>query len=256
MKKMIVMAGPCLIENEPMFHDVVKALKKMTKDLPIELICKGSYKKANRTKGDSIMFTDIPQALTALQKIKFECQSMADVHETVEVSTVSHFVDVLQIPAFLCRQTELIWETAKTGRDIHIKKGQFASVSDMLEAVAKVRQHNTRGIVYITERGTTFGYDDLVVDMRNIMELKHRLPNPEKNKVIIDVTHSLGKHAGSPQHIIALARSGIAAGADGIFFETHPDPKKALSDSTRVVSYDNAELIIKESLKIWRALNR
>ncbi len=240
---MIIIAGPCVVESEELLEITVNKLINLTKSLDFEFIFKASYKKANRTNLNSFTTIGDEKALDLLKKIgqKYNVKTLTDVHTPQEVEYVSHFVDVLQIPAFLCRQTDLLLETGKTGKLVNIKKGQFMAPEDMKQAIEKIEATGNNNIL-VTERGTTFGYHNLVVDFRSLIIMKE-FGYP----VIYDATHSLqqpsiGKQSGGyPQFIPALARAAVAVGVDGIFFETHPNPSEAKSDSATQLKLDKVE---------------
>jgi 2-dehydro-3-deoxyphosphooctonate aldolase (KDO 8-P synthase) len=249
--KMIVIAGPCVIEDLPTTKTIACELERLSHILPITPILKASYKKANRTKAGAFTGIGDIKALQILKNVSdwFGLPCITDVHTPEEVKVAAQYADILQIPAFLCRQTDLIEAAARTGKQINIKKGQFASVDMMVKAVEKVLQFQYQ-IVYITERGTTFGYDDLVIDMRNITQLSY-FPSIQ---CIVDVTHSLGTHDGQVDMIDAMGCAAIAAGANGIFIETHPDPRIAKSDGSRMLPLHRLEIVLKHYLKVWNSL--
>ena len=220
--KFLLIAGPCVIESDEIANQIAEKLVNITSKLSIPLIFKGSYKKANRTKLDSFTGIGDIKALEILKKInqEFKIPVITDIHEKNEAKIASEYVDVLQIPAFLARQTELLVAAAKTGKTINIKKGQFMSPDSMEFAVNKVKESGNDKIM-ITERGTQFGYDDLIVDFRSIPKMKKIAPT------ILDVTHSVqkpnqtsGVTGGNPEYIESLARAGIVNDVDGIFLET------------------------------------
>ena len=255
--RFFLMAGPCVIEDEtsPLF--IAETLKNICQKLEIPLVFKGSYRKANRSKLDSFTGIGDEKALKVLQKIgkEFELPVVTDIHAAEEASMAAEYVDILQIPAFLCRQTDLLVAAAKTGKTVNIKKGQFLSGEAMGFAVEKVRQSGNDKVM-LTERGSMFGYQDLVVDYRNIAAMqKFEVP------VILDVTHSLqqpnqssGVTGGKPEMIGLIAKAGIAAGADGIFMEVHPEPKKAKSDGANMLRLDLAENLLKQLVRIKEAV--
>ena len=255
--RFFLMAGPCVIEDEtsPLF--IAETLKNVCQKLEIPLVFKGSYRKANRSKLDSFTGIGDEKALKVLQKIgkEFELPVVTDIHAAEEASMAAEYVDILQIPAFLCRQTDLLVAAAKTGKTVNIKKGQFLSGEAMGFAIEKVRQSGNDKVM-LTERGSMFGYQDLVVDYRNIATMqKFEVP------VILDVTHSLqqpnqssGVTGGKPELIGLIAKAGIAAGADGIFMEVHPEPKKAKSDSANMLRLDLAENLLNQLVRIKEAV--
>ena len=255
--RFFLLAGPCVIEDEdsPLF--IAETLKNICQKLDIPLVFKGSYRKANRSRLDSFTGIGDEKALKVLQKIakEFQLPVVTDIHSAEEASVAAEYVDVLQIPAFLCRQTDLLVAAAKTRKTINIKKGQFLSGEAMGFAVEKVRQSGNDKVM-LTERGSMFGYQDLVVDYRNIAAMqKFNVP------VILDVTHSLqqpnqssGITGGRPELIGLIAKAGIAAGADGIFMEVHPEPKKAKSDGANMLRLDLAETLLRQLVKIKEAV--
>ena len=252
-----LIAGPCVIENEEMPFNIAETILKITDNLQIPFIFKASYKKANRTQLNS--FTGIGDllALEVIKKVgqQFNIPTLTDIHTEDEAILASNYVNVLQIPAFLCRQTELLVAAAKTGKILNIKKGQFASPSSMQFAVDKVRSAGNNNVI-LTERGTTFGYNDLVVDFRNIYEMK-KIGVP----VVVDITHSLqqpnqssGITGGQPDLIETIAKAGIAVGADGIFIETHPNPAIAKSDGANMLRIDLLPDLLEKLVRIRRVL--
>lgn len=255
--RFFLMAGPCVIEDEtsPLF--IAETLKNVCQKLDIPLVFKGSYRKANRSRLDSFTGIGDEKALKVLQKIgkEFELPVVTDIHAAEEASMAAEYVDILQIPAFLCRQTDLLVAAAKTGKTVNIKKGQFLSGEAMGFAIEKVRQSGNDKVM-LTERGSMFGYQDLVVDYRNIATMqKFEVP------VILDVTHSLqqpnqssGVTGGKPELIGLIAKAGIAAGADGIFMEVHPEPKKAKSDGANMLRLDLAENLLNQLVRIKEAV--
>lgn len=256
---MILLAGPCVIENREITFQVADFLVNLAKELGnIELVFKSSYQKANRTKLDSFTGLGREKALEILAEIKktYNIPIVTDVHESYECDIVAKYVDIIQIPAFLCRQTDLLIAAGKTGKTVNIKKGQFLSPEAMTFAVEKVRSTGNNNIM-LTERGTTFGYSNLIVDMTSI-------PTMKKNNVpvIMDATHSVqipnqtvGITGGNPQMIETLALSAIAAGADGLFIETHPNPAKALSDAGSQLQLDKIKDILVKVLKLKQTVD-
>ena len=255
--RFFLLAGPCVIEDEssPLF--IAETLKNICQKLDIPLVFKGSYRKANRSRLDSFTGIGDEKALKVLQRIgkEFELPVVTDIHAAEEATMAAEYVDILQIPAFLCRQTDLLVAAAKTGKTINIKKGQFLSGEAMGFAVEKVRQ-SSNDKVMLTERGSMFGYQDLVVDYRNIAAMqKFDVP------VILDITHSLqqpnqssGVTGGQPELISLIAKAGIAAGADGIFMEVHPEPKKAKSDGANMLRLDLAGSLLRQLVRIKEAV--
>ena len=255
--RFFLLAGPCVIEDEtsPLF--IAETLKSICQKLDIPLVFKGSYRKANRSRLDSFTGIGDEKALKVLQRIgkELELPVVTDIHSAEEAPLAAEYVDILQIPAFLCRQTDLLVAAARTGKTVNIKKGQFISGEAMGFAVEKIRQSGNDKVM-LTERGSMFGYQDLVVDYRNIAVMqKFDVP------VILDVTHSLqqpnqssGVTGGQPELISLIAKAGIAAGADGIFMEVHPEPKKAKSDGANMLRLDLAETLLSQLVRIKEAL--
>ncbi len=240
-KNFILLAGPCVIEGEQMAFEIAGEIDRICSNLEIPFVFKGSYRKANRSRLDSFSGIGDEKALSILKAVgeKYSVPTVTDIHSAAEAGIAARYVDVLQIPAFLCRQTDLLIAAAETGKVVNVKKGQFLSPDAMKFAVNKVRDSGNPNVM-ITERGTTFGYQDLVVDFRGIPEMK-------KNHcpVILDITHSLqqpnqstGVTGGKPELIETIARAGIAVGADGIFIETHPNPAVAQSDGANMLRLD------------------
>ncbi len=254
----LLIAGPCVVENREIVFATASHLAALAKKYSLPFIFKSSYRKANRSKGDSFTgIGDIP-ALEILADIRneFKIPVITDIHNPHEASIAAKYVDVLQIPAFLCRQTDLLVAAAMTGKWINIKKGQFVSGRAMRFAVEKVRNAGNSNIM-LTERGNTFGYQDLVVDFRNIPEMK-KIGVP----VIMDITHSLqqpnqdsGVSGGIPEMIETIGRAAVAAGADGIFIETHPYPASALSDGANMLKLSKMEELIVKLIAIRKTIN-
>jgi 2-dehydro-3-deoxyphosphooctonate aldolase (KDO 8-P synthase) len=255
--RFFLLAGPCVIENETMPFEIAQAIKEITERLEIPFIFKASYRKANRSRLDSFSGIGDEKALKILGKIRKDLgiPIVTDIHNAAEAELAAQYVDVLQIPAFLCRQTELLVAAAKTGKVVNIKKGQFLSADSMRFATDKVRESGNQNIM-LTERGTMLGYQDLVIDFRGIPVMqKNRVP------VILDITHSLqqpnqnsGVTGGQPEMIETIAKAGIAAGVDGIFLETHPNPAKALSDGANMLKLDYLEDLLIKLLKVHKAV--
>ncbi|MDD3788448.1 MAG: 3-deoxy-8-phosphooctulonate synthase [Petrimonas sp.] len=252
-----LLAGPCVIEGEDMALHIAEKIKTITDKLGIPYVFKGSYRKANRSRVDSFTGIGDEKALKILQKVgqTFGIPTVTDIHETHEAELAAAYVDVLQIPAFLCRQTELLVAAAKTGKTVNIKKGQFLSPEAMRFAAQKVVDSDNPNVL-LTERGTTFGYGDLVVDFRGIPAMQ-QFGFP----VVMDVTHSLqqpnqssGVTGGQPQLIETIAKAAIAVGADGLFIETHPDPKNAKSDGANMLPLDQLEDLLIKLVRIKKAI--
>lgn len=255
-----LLAGPCVIEGEGMAMDIAGAIKEITDRLEIPYVFKGSYRKANRSRLDSFTGIGNIPALEILRKVSdtYGIPVVTDVHSVEECAMAAEYVDILQIPAFLCRQTDLLVAAAKTGKMVNIKKGQFLAPESMKFAVDKVVESGNSQVA-VTDRGTMFGYQDLIVDMRGIPVMKESCGCP----VIVDVTHSLqqpnqssGVTGGKPAMISTIARSSIAAGADGIFMETHPDPSKAKSDGANMLPLSEAERLLSDLTMLRRTLNQ
>ena len=252
-----LIAGPCVVEDADLLKTVAEQVIRITNDLKIPYIFKASYRKANRSKLSSFTGIGDEEALKMIADIKteFDVPVLTDVHTAEEAEMAAEYVDVLQIPAFLCRQTDLLTAAAKTGKIVNIKKGQFLSAESMQFAVNKVVEAGNDS-VWLTERGTTFGYQDLVVDFRGIPEMQKT-----GKKVVYDVTHSLqvpnqpaGVTGGRPDLIETMAKAGIAAGADGLFIETHPTPSKALSDGANMLPLAQMRGLLTKLSRIKEAL--
>lgn len=253
-----LLAGPCVIEGETMAMEIAERVASLTSALGIPYVFKGSYRKANRSRIDSFTGIGDQKALEILRKVRdtFHIPVVTDIHSPQEAAMAAEYVDILQIPAFLCRQTDLLVAAAETGKMVNIKKGQFLSPEAMRHAVNKVREAGNMN-VSITERGTTFGYQDLIVDYRGIPEMqKNGCP------VILDVTHSLqqpnqtaGVTGGRPDMIETVARAGIAAGVDGIFIETHQNPAVAKSDGANMLRLDLMGSLLSHLSLIRAAVN-
>jgi len=248
-----LMAGPCVIESEEIAMEIAEKILNICTRLEIPFIFKGSYRKANRSRLDSFTGIGDMEALEILKKVgeRFNIPTITDIHTAEEASIAAQYVDVLQIPAFLCRQTELLVAAAKTGKVVNIKKGQFLSPESMEHAVNKVKESGNNTVM-LTDRGTMFGYQDIVVDYRGIPIMK-KFGVP----VILDITHSLqtpnqssGVTGGKPEMIETIAKAGIAVGVDGIFLETHPNPKNAKSDGANMLELDQLEELLVKLIKI------
>lgn len=252
---LLVIAGPCAIEGEQI-HDIADGVVSICSDLELPLIFKGSYRKANRSRLDSFTGIGDLKALSILAEVaaKHVVPITTDVHSAEEAVMAADYVDVLQIPAFLCRQTDLVVAAAKTGKIVNIKKGQFLSAESMIHAVTKVLECGNADC-WVTERGTTFGYEDLVVDMRGIPIMKEFAPT------VVDLTHSLqkpnqssGLTGGNPQFISTIGKAAVAAGADAVFIETHPNPSIAKSDGANMLHLDNLKELLTALKSVHQAV--
>ncbi len=253
-----LMAGSCAIESRDLAFEIAERIDGITKSMGIPYIFKGSYRKANRTKIDSFTGIGDMKALEILKDVgtHYDLPTVTDIHESSEAAMAAAFVDILQIPAFLCRQTDLLAAAAQTGKAVNIKKGQFMSGASMKFAVEKILHENPQAQVYLTDRGNSFGYGDLVVDYRNLPEMANfGVP------VIMDCTHSLqrpnqgsGVTGGQPALIETIAKAAIAVGADGLFIETHPNPSIAKSDGANMLPLDQLEALLEKLLKVRQAI--
>ncbi|WP_425238028.1 3-deoxy-8-phosphooctulonate synthase [Ulvibacterium sp.] len=250
-------SGPCAIEGEEMALRIAEQIVKLTDKLSIPYVFKGSFKKANRSRVDSFTGIGDEKALKILRKVSetFEVPTVTDIHEISDADKAAEYVDVLQIPAFLVRQTDLVVAAAKTGKMVNLKKGQFMSPESMKHAVTKVKDSGNLQVV-ITDRGTMFGYQDMVVDFRGIPTMKEFAP------VVLDVTHSLqqpnqssGVTGGRPALIETMARAGIATGVDGLFMETHFDPTNAKSDGANMLPLDRLEQLLTNLTVLRKTVN-
>lgn len=255
--KFLLISGPCAIEGEAMAVDIAGHLKELCTELDIPLVFKGSYRKANRTRLDSFTGIGDDKALAVLSRIRSELHlpCTTDVHESHEIEAVSACVDILQIPAFLCRQTALLLAAARSGCTVNIKKGQFMSAASMKHAVDKVKSIPGTEC-WLTERGNSFGYGDLVVDFRGVLEMSEY-----GDRVVMDCTHSLqrpnsssGVTGGQPQYIGLMARTAMAAGADALFIETHPKPEIALSDGANMLHLSKMREVLEGALAVKAAM--
>lgn len=257
-KNFFLLAGPCVIEGEDMALQIAEKVLEITQKLNIPYVFKGSYRKANRSRIDSFVGIGDEKALNILRKVgeTFQIPTVTDIHETSEAELAASYVDVLQIPAFLCRQTDLLVAAAKTGKIVNIKKGQFLAPESMQFAAQKIIDAGNPNVM-LTERGTTFGYTDLVVDYRAIPKMK-TFGYP----VIMDITHSLqqpnqasGVTGGMPELIETIAKAAMAVGVDGIFIETHPNPLKAKSDGANMLALDLLEPLLEKLCRIREAVS-
>lgn len=253
-----LLAGPCVIEGEKMALDIAETIKTACEKYGIPFVFKGSYRKANRSRLDSFTGIGDEKALKILAKVRreFDVPVVTDIHETTEAALAAEYVDILQIPAFLCRQTDLLVAAARTGKLVNIKKGQFLAPESMHFAVEKVRDAGGSQVA-VTDRGTTFGYGDLVVDFRGIPTMQKQCQCP----VILDITHSLqqpnqggGVTGGRPDMIETIAKAGIAVGADGLFIETHPTPETAKSDGANMLRLDLLDPLLEKLTRLRAAL--
>ena len=257
MPQLKIIAGPCVVESLEVCLETAVAVQKICNKLGFDFIFKSSYKKANRTKLSSFTGIDEQEAFDVLKKIKkkLNVSILTDVHETADVTKAQGVADYLQIPAFLCRQTDLLVAAGESGKWVNVKKGQFASPESMGFAVEKIRSTGNKKIM-LTERGTTFGYQDLVVDFRSVPRMQQfNVP------VIVDCTHSLqkpnrskGTSGGDPPMVETLCKAAVAAGADGLFIETHPNPARALSDAESMLPLKAIGKILEKCARIREAL--
>ena len=252
-----LIAGPCVVEDEKNPFEVAEKVVKICDRLKIPYIFKASYRKANRSKLESFTGIGDIKGLDIIRKVgeTFNIPTITDVHTEAEAVIAAEYVDVLQIPAFLCRQTDLLVAAALTGKPVNVKKGQFVSPQAMKFAIDKIRENGNPNVM-LTERGSSFGYQDLIVDFRGIYWMKE-LGTP----VVLDVTHSLqipnrtsGTAGGHPELIETLAKAGIAAGADGLFMEVHPDPSRAKSDGENMLRLDLLEGLLEKLVRLRKAL--
>jgi 2-dehydro-3-deoxyphosphooctonate aldolase (KDO 8-P synthase) len=253
-KNPFLLAGPCVIESRDNVMLIAQTMKEMTQKIGYDYIFKASFDKANRTSVTSYRGPGIDEGLKILQEVKeqFDLPLVTDIHESTQAKAIGEVVDVLQIPAYLCRQTDLLVESAKTGKIVNIKKAQFLSGADMQNVVKKVESTGNKQIM-LTERGNMLGYNNLVVDFRNIIDMKaYGYP------VIMDATHSTqkpgglgGTSGGNPEYARYFAKCATVCGADGYFFETHPDPKSGLSDATNMIALSDMPKILHELKKLY-----
>jgi 2-dehydro-3-deoxyphosphooctonate aldolase (KDO 8-P synthase) len=255
--KFFLIAGPCAIEGKEMAEEICGKIKEIADEFELKFIFKGSFKKANRSRIDSFTGIGDHKALEILKTVgkKYNVPTTTDIHEVEHSKIASQFVDILQIPAFLARQTDLVVSAAKTGKIVNIKKGQFMSPEAMSHAVNKVTDSGNNNVM-ITERGNMFGYQDLIVDFRGIPVMKNYAP------VILDVTHSLqrpnqkaGITGGRPEMIETISKAGIVSGADGIFIETHPSPENAKSDGKNMLPLNKLRILIEKLVKVKSSIS-
>jgi 2-dehydro-3-deoxyphosphooctonate aldolase (KDO 8-P synthase) len=251
-----LIAGPCVVEGEDLVFEVAEKVKAIADRLEIPYIFKASYRKANRSRGDSFAGIGDEKALEMIQKVgkTLGLPTTTDFHSAEEAGLAAQYVDVLQVPAFLCRQTDILLAAAATGKVVNVKKGQFLSAESMVHAVNKIKEAGNDQ-VWLTERGNTFGYQDLVVDFRGIPTMRQFAPT------IMDCTHSLqqpnqssGVTGGRPELIETIAKAAIAVGADGLFIETHPNPKVALSDGANMLRLELLEEMLEKLIKVRKAI--
>lgn len=257
-KKLLLIAGPCSLENERVCRAVAEVLGKVGQAQPeLKIVFKGSFDKANRTSAKGARGTGLEEGLALLALIKqdYGFPVLTDVHERTQMKAVAAVCDVIQIPAFLSRQTDLLLAAAATGRVVNVKKGQFLSPQEMVHVTGKLREGKAKEI-WQTERGTTFGYNNLVVDMRSFPIMKQN-----GYPTILDATHSVqlpgagdGKSDGQREFVAPLAKAALAAGADGLFLETHPDPAKAISDGPNMIPLADLPALLASCLAVWKAV--
>ena len=256
-KNFFLIAGPCVVESEELVMEVADKVSGICKNLGIPYVFKASYRKANRTSEKSFTGIGDETALALVKKVgdKYKLPTTSDIHAHEEAAIAAKYIDILQIPAFLCRQTDLLHAAGETGKIVNVKKGQFLSGPSMKFAVEKIKNTGNEKVI-LTERGTTFGYQDLVVDYRNIPWMQeHKVP------VVMDVTHSLqqpnqttGITGGNPQLIGTIAKAAVATGANGLFIETHPNPAVAKSDGANMLKLDLLEGLLEQLVKIKKAI--
>jgi len=257
-EQFFLIAGPCIVESRELCFEVAAKMKELTSKYGIPYIFKSSYRKANRSRLDSFTGIGDEKALKILAEVreKFGLPVLTDFHSAEEAAMAGEYVDILQVPAFLCRQTDILIAAAKTGKIVNIKKGQFLSPDSMHFAADKVAESGNNQII-LTDRGTMYGYDDMIVDYRGIVEMQ-KFGYP----VVLDITHSLqqpnqsgGVSGGRPEMIETIAKAGIAVGVDGIFMETHPEPSKAKSDGANMLKLDQVENLLQKLVKIRLTIN-
>jgi 2-dehydro-3-deoxyphosphooctonate aldolase (KDO 8-P synthase) len=257
MKELIIIAGPCVIEDEGLVTEVAYELKNISKKIGSDIIFKSSFDKANRSSVTSFRGPGINKGLKILEKVKVVTglKIISDIHDISQVEQAAEILDIIQIPAFLCRQTDLLVKAANTGKTINVKKGQFLAPWDMKNVVDKIESTGNKDIL-LTERGTSFGYNNLVIDFRSFLIMKEW-----GYPVIFDATHSVqlpggngDSSSGESKYVPALTRAAIACGVDGIFMEVHPEPERALSDGPNMIPLSKLECILNDAKKI-RTLN-
>ncbi len=252
-----LIAGPCVVESEDLCMEVAEKVRKLTEERGIPYVFKASFRKANRSRVDSFTGIGDHKALEILNRVgqKYNLLTTSDIHKEEEATLAADYIDILQIPAFLCRQTSLLEAAAETGKIVNIKKGQFLSHGAMKHAIDKVKASGNEAVM-VTERGNSFGYQDLIVDFMGVKEMQSF-----SDAVVVDCTHSLqkpnqssGVTGGKPEYIGTMASCAIASGANGLFIETHPDPSKALSDGANMLPLDKLEGILDKLVKIRKAI--
>ena len=257
-KDLFLIAGPCVIENADLTFEIAEKLKEITSQLNIPFVFKASYKKENRTKLNSFTGPGIDEGVEILKHIKqkLNIPITTDVHNTTDIKHVADIIDIIQIPAFQCRQTDILTAAAKTNKYINVKKGPFLSGESCQFIIEKIRNYGNNNII-ITERGNSFGYQDLIVDMRNISII-----NNYRVSTVLDATHSnqkpnqsVGTSGGTPEFIETLACPGVASGVKGNFLETHPEPKSALSDGSNMLPLHKIENLLKKLIAIKKAIS-
>lgn len=257
-KKFMLIAGPCVIESEDLVMEVAREIKQIAEELNLDFYFKSSFDKANRTSIDSFRGPGIKKGLQILKKVKEEIgvKIVTDIHESYQAELVASVCDIIQIPAFLCRQTDLLVAAAKTGKIINVKKAQFLAPWDMKNVVKKLEESGNNNIL-LCERGTAFGYNSLIVDMTSIVEMK-KFGYP----VVFDATHSVQKPGGNGDstggnrdHIEYLSKAAFAAGADALFLEVHPDPDKALSDGPNMVPLSNLKELLVKLIRVYDSVH-
>jgi len=256
--KLKIIAGPCVIESEEIVFEIAETLKDKMNNMPVDFYFKASFDKANRTSIESFRGPGIDKGLEILKKVKeqYGLKIVTDIHEPYQAAKAAEACDIIQIPAFLCRQTDLLVAAAKTGKIVNVKKAQFLAPWDMKNVVKKIEESGNHNIM-LCERGTSFGYNTLVVDMTSIVEMK-KLGYP----VIFDGTHSVQKPggngtstSGNREYVPYLSRAAVSAGADGLFLETHMNPEKALSDGPNMIPLECIEKLVEECIKIREVIN-